>query len=94
MAQPLSQDQINEALESLDGWEFDEDTITKEYEFEDFSEALGFIVQVGLEAEKHVHHPEIYNVYNTVDISLSTHDAGDKVTEKDVELAKAIESIL
>ncbi len=94
MAQPLSESDIREALNSLEGWEFGDDKISKEFEFNDFSEALGFIVRVGLEAEKLVHHPQLFNVYNTVNISLNTHDAGDKVTQKDVDLAKAIESIL
>lgn len=94
MAQPLSESDIRKALNSLDGWELSDDTIKKEFEFKDFSEALGFIVRVGLEAEKQVHHPQLFNVYNTVKISLNTHDAGDKVTQKDVDLAKAIESIL
>lgn len=93
MAQPLSESDINQALSSLEGWEFDDDKISKEFSFKDFSESLGFIVRVGLEAEKQVHHPELFNVYNTVKISLSTHDAGDKVTQKDVDLAKAIESV-
>ncbi|MCH2449700.1 MAG: 4a-hydroxytetrahydrobiopterin dehydratase [Gracilimonas sp.] len=93
MAQPLSESDINQALSSLEGWEFGEDKISKEFRFNDFSEALGFIVRVGLEAEKQVHHPELFNVYNMVKISLSTHDAGDKVTQKDVDLAKAIESV-
>lgn len=94
MAQPLSEQEISEALNSLKGWEQGDDTIKKEFEFKDFSEALGFIVRVGLEAEKQVHHPGLFNVYNTVNIELSTHDAGDKITQKDVDLAKAIESIL
>ncbi len=94
MAQPLSENDIQQALSSLKGWEFGDDKIKKEIEFKDFSEALGFIVRVGLEAEKQVHHPEIFNVYNTVKIQLSTHDAGDKVTQKDIDLAKAIESVL
>ncbi len=94
MAQPLSVSDIKQALSSLEGWEFGDDIIKKEFEFKDFSEALGFIVRVGLEAEKQVHHPQLFNVYNTVNISLNTHDAGDKVTQKDVDLAKAIESIL
>lgn len=94
MAQPLSASDIHEALNSLPGWELSDDTISKEFEFNDFSEALGFIVRVGLEAEKQVHHPQLFNVYNTVKISLNTHDASDKVTQKDVDLAKAIESIL
>ena len=93
MAQPLSEADIKQALSSLEGWEFSDDKISKEFSFNDFSEALGFIVRIGLEAEKQVHHPELFNVYNTVKISLSTHDAGDKVTQKDVNLAKAIESV-
>lgn len=93
MAQPLSEADIKQALSSLEGWEFSDDKISKEFSFNDFSEALGFIVRIGLEAEKQVHHPELFNVYNTVQISLSTHDAGDKVTQKDVDLAKAIESV-
>ena len=94
MAQPLSEQEIREALNSLDGWELGDDVIKKEFSFNDFSEALGFIVRVGVEAEKQVHHPQLFNVYNTVNISLNTHDAGDKVTQKDVDLAKAIESVL
>jgi len=94
MAKPLSEQEIRDALNSLKGWEHGDNIITKEFEFNDFSEALGFIVRVGLEAEKQVHHPQLFNVYNTVNISLNTHDAGDKVTQKDVDLAKAIESIL
>lgn len=94
MAQSLSEQDIREALNSLEGWEFGDDKIKKEFSFKDFSEALGFIVRVGLEAEKQVHHPELFNVYNTVNIQLSTHDAGDKVTQKDLDLAKAIESVL
>jgi 4a-hydroxytetrahydrobiopterin dehydratase len=94
MAQPLSESDIKQALSSLEGWGFSDDKISKEFSFKDFSEALGFIVRVGLEAEKQVHHPGLFNVYNTVKIELSTHDAGDKVTQKDVDLAQAIESVL
>lgn len=94
MAQPLSIDEVREALKSLEGWELSTGKIKKNFEFEDFSEALGFIVRIGLEAEKQVHHPGIYNVYNTVKIELSTHDAGDEVTQKDIDLAQAIESVL
>lgn len=93
MAEPLSESDIKQALNSLKGWEFGDDKISKEFSFNNFSEALGFIVRIGLEAEKQVHHPELFNVYNTVKISLSTHDAGDKVTQKDLDLAKAIESV-
>ena len=94
MATPLSQNEINKALKDLEGWEQGEGKITKHFHFNDFSQALGFIVRVGVEAEKQVHHPGLSNVYNTVWIELSTHDAGDQVTQKDIDLAKAIEGIL
>lgn len=94
MAQPLSENEVKEALQSLDGWKLGDDTITKEYKFKDFSEALGFLVRVGIQAEKQGHHPSIFNVYNKVKIELNTHDAGNKVTQKDVDLAQAIESVL
>ena len=93
MSEPLSENEINEAIDELEGWSFSNDKISKEYKFSDFREAMAFMVRVGFEAEEQVHHPEIFNVYNTVSISLQTHDAGAKVTAKDVDLAKAIERI-
>lgn len=93
MSQALAENEINEQIKELDGWTFAEDKISKEYTFSDFKEALSFLVRVGFEAEDQVHHPEIFNVYNTVRISLQTHDAGDKVTQKDIDLAQAIERI-
>lgn len=66
----------------------------RHYLFNDFSEALAFIMRVGLEAEKAQHHPEIHNVYNKVRLRLSTHDAGDVVTEKDHALARAIDKLV
>jgi 4a-hydroxytetrahydrobiopterin dehydratase len=90
---PLSKKQIKKELEQLDGWSFEGDTITKDFSFPDFKEAISFMVRVGFEAEALVHHPDWSNVYNSVSISLSTHDAGGKVTEKDIKLAKAIEEI-
>ncbi|MEO1022627.1 MAG: 4a-hydroxytetrahydrobiopterin dehydratase [Bacteroidota bacterium] len=89
----LSEQAINEALTDLDGWDHDEDMITCGYEFKHFKEALGFIVQVGLVAEQKGHHPEIFNVYNKVVISLQTHDAGNKVTQTDIDMARAIEEL-
>ena len=90
---PLSEQEINSALQSLEGWGFDDDKLWKKFEFGNFKEALAFIVRVGVEAELHTHHPSIFNVYNTVTIGLQTHDAGDKVTQNDVDLATAIEGI-
>ncbi len=91
--QPLSETVIAEMLRSLNGWEFDGSTLKKEFTFDDFIQAMAFMVQAGLNAEKIGHHPEIHNIYNKVSITLSTHDAGDKVTEKDFKLAQAIDEI-
>ncbi len=89
----LSKNEIEQELKNLSGWTFEEDKISKEFEFENFKEAMAFMVKVGFEAEDQAHHPEWKNVYNKVSISLSTHDAGGKITEKDIRLAKAIEGV-
>jgi 4a-hydroxytetrahydrobiopterin dehydratase len=93
MAEPLSEDKISQALTNLPGWEHENNKLSKEFSFDNFRDAMAFINRIAFEAEEQVHHPEIFNVYNTVNISLSTHDAGGKVTEKDVKLAKTIESL-
>lgn len=64
-----------------------------EFKFDDFINAFSFLTKVAILAEKHNHHPEIKNVYNTVNLRLLTHDDGDKITEKDHKLAKAIEAL-
>jgi 4a-hydroxytetrahydrobiopterin dehydratase len=79
-------------LKDLKGWKFNDNGIEKKFLFKNFSEALGFIVQVGVLAEKQGHHPELFNVYDKVNIRLSTHDANG-LTEKDFNLAKAIEML-
>lgn len=93
MAEPLSDEKISKELNNLPGWSHEDDKLSKEYNFDNFRDAMAFINRIAFEAEEQVHHPEIFNVYNTVNISLSTHDAGGKVTEKDVKLAKTIESL-
>lgn len=93
MATPLSEQEISQALDELPGWTHEDDTLKKEFSFKDFREAFAFISRIAFEAEEQVHHPELFNVYNTVRIGLSTHDAGGKVTEKDIKLAKSIESL-
>lgn len=93
MSDPLSSDAVEKALGDLPGWSFSNDMITKQYEFDGFEQAFGFMAQVGLLAQAQNHHPELFNVFNKVTLSLSTHDAGGKVTAKDVELAKAIEKL-
>ena len=79
-------------LKDLKDWKFNDNGIEKKLVFKNFSEALGFIVQVGLLAEKQGHHPELFNVFNKVNIRLSTHDANG-LTDKDFNLAKAIENL-
>ncbi|SHG71312.1 4a-hydroxytetrahydrobiopterin dehydratase [Flavobacterium micromati] len=88
-----SKESVQEVLKGLNNWEFNNNGIEKDFKFKNFTEALGFIVQVGVNAEKNNHHPELFNVYNKVTIRLTTHDA-DGVTEKDIDLAKAIEKLL
>ena len=66
------------------------DAITRKFEFGNFNEAFGFMTRVGLLAEKMDHHPEWFNVYNKVEVTLATHDAGG-VTENDVKMAKAMD---
>ena len=75
-------------------WKEENDKLQRSFQFKDFSEAFAFMTRVALAAEKMDHHPEWSNVYNKVEIKLSTHDAGDKVTEKDRKLAKAIDGIV
>ena len=89
----LDEAAISEALATLEGWARSDDgiAIEKKFKFKTFREAFGFMTEGALAAEKFNHHPEWFNVYNKVDITLSTHDAGG-VTEKDIALAKFIEA--
>ncbi|MEM1269878.1 MAG: 4a-hydroxytetrahydrobiopterin dehydratase [Bacteroidota bacterium] len=89
---PLSDEQITDALTELPGWAYENDSIVKTYTFGDFREAVSFIVRLAFHAEDQDHHPALNNVYNRVDVTLNTHDAGDVVTQKDIDLAKTIES--
>lgn len=81
------------ALESLLGWEHVDGALSKSFAFKDFPGAITFIVALSYVCEELDHHPDIYNVYRKVVISTTTHDAMNKVTETDVELATRIESI-
>lgn len=75
-------------------WEEKNNTLYRKFEFRNFSEAFGFMTRVALEAEKMDHHPDWSNAYNKVEISLSTHSAGNVVTEKDRKLAKKIDELV
>lgn len=74
-------------------WKEANDKLTRDFEFTNFVKAFAFMTEVAFLAEKHQHHPEWTNVYNKVTINLSTHDAGDVVTDKDRKLAKAIDQL-
>ena len=93
----LDQAQIDEALERLNGssdapWKQQDKTLTKQFKFADFSAAFAFMTRVALLAEKADHHPDWSNVYNRVNITLTTHEAGG-LTDKDFDLASAIEKL-
>jgi 4a-hydroxytetrahydrobiopterin dehydratase len=90
----LRRDEIVEALEELNGWQrlSGRDAIGKSYKFKHFRAAFAFMTEVALLAEKADHHPEWSNVYNRVDIVLTTHDAGG-VSQRDIDLAKNIDRI-
>jgi 4a-hydroxytetrahydrobiopterin dehydratase len=90
---PLTDSQVNAVLPELSGWAFDGHKLIKSFQFKNFREALAFMVRLGFEAEGLDHHPEIKNVYNKVELALNTHDAGGRVTEMDVELARRIEKL-
>jgi 4a-hydroxytetrahydrobiopterin dehydratase len=91
MAQKLTGDARKAALAKLAGWSEvkDRDAITRTFVFRDFNEAFGFMTRAALIAEKLDHHPEWFNVYKTVTVTLSTHDAGG-LTERDATLAEAM----
>jgi 4a-hydroxytetrahydrobiopterin dehydratase len=95
MVEQLSELERAAALDRLGEWDYDDarDALTRRFLFADFSEAFAFMTRVALLAEKADHHPEWSNVWNRVDILLTTHDAGG-LSARDVEMAKAIDALL
>jgi 4a-hydroxytetrahydrobiopterin dehydratase len=95
MIEQLSEEERADALDGLPDWDYDDgrDAIRRSFTFENFSEAFAFITQVALMAEKADHHPEWFNVYNRVDIMLTTHDAGG-LSARDVEMAGQIDALV
>ena len=91
----LDADARSDALSSLEGWLVVDgrDAITKSFAFADFSEAWAFMTRVAMLAEQQDHHPEWFNVWNRVDITLSTHDCGG-LSAKDIRLAQTIEKLI
>ena len=93
MSKALSAEEIASACAALPGWSFERDALARQFTFGSFREAMSFMARIAFEAEALNHHPEWTNVYNRVAIRLNTHDAGGKVTRKDVELAQRIQKI-
>jgi 4a-hydroxytetrahydrobiopterin dehydratase len=94
MAQKLTESERTAALAKLPNWTVvpGRDAISRSFRFKDFSAAFGFMARAALVAEKLDHHPEWFNVYNRVDVTLATHDAGG-LTQKDIELARVMDEL-
>ena len=92
MPERLTDDAADEAVTKLDGWSRKDDGIEKTFVFSDFVAAFGWMSSVALVAERMNHHPEWFNVYKTVQVRLSTHDAGG-LTSLDCELAAAMDQM-
>lgn len=94
MSHLISDSELEVALSGLPGWSVENDQLVKRYQLGSFREAVAAIVRISFEAEDANHHPEITNAYNSLEIRLCTHDAGDKLTDKDLKLAAKIEEIV
>ena len=90
-SETMDPETLKHELADLNEWTHEDNQLVKRYKFMDFTSALAFIVRVGVLAEKANHHPTLENTYNRVTLRLCTHDAGNVVTAKDIDLAKAIE---
>ncbi len=89
----LSQEDIEEELKDLQGWSVVNEKLHKEFLFDNFNQAFGFMTRSAMEIEKMNHHPEWFNAYNRIIIELTTHDAGG-ITKNDVNLAKILNSLV
>lgn len=92
MRTPLSEAEVVQALQQLTEWQQSGDRLARTYRFKDFIDAFGWMSSVALVAESMNHHPEWRNVYATVEVELTTHDAGG-ITARDLELAKAMDRL-
>jgi 4a-hydroxytetrahydrobiopterin dehydratase len=90
---PLSSDEVSHLVESLEGWELDGVLLRRQLVFDSFVQAFGFMAQVALIAERLDHHPNWSNVYNRVDLAITTHDAGG-LTALDFEFARRVDAVL
>src|ERR1700682_4466751 len=94
MIKKLTPDELSKLLAELKHWQLSEDSraIHRSFKFADFNEAFGFMTRVAIKAQEMNHHPEWFNAYSTVEITLSTHEAGG-LTERDIELARFIDEV-
>lgn len=88
----LSEEKLEEELSKLSGWSIVNDKLHKEFLFENFNQAFGFMARASMEIEKMNHHPEWFNVYNKITVDLTTHDSGG-ITKNDINLAKILNSL-
>jgi 4a-hydroxytetrahydrobiopterin dehydratase len=89
----LSSEAVQSALSGLSGWKHDDDMITKTYEFDSYLAGAAFAAAVATIAEGRDHHPDMLVTWRKVKVSFTTHDAGSKVTQKDVDAAQAVEAL-
>ena len=89
----LSELEIEEELKQLSEWRIKNDKLHKEFKFDNFNQAFGFMTRAAMEIEKMNHHPEWFNVYNRITVELTTHDAGG-ITKNDVNLARILDSLV
>ena len=89
----LSITDIDEELKSLPGWSVVNEKLHKEFQFDSFNQAFGFMTRAAMEIEKMNHHPEWFNVYNKITVDLTTHDAGG-ITKNDINLARILNSLV
>ena len=89
----LLESDIEEELKKLTGWSVKNDKLHKEFQFNNFNQAFGFMTRAAMEIEKMNHHPEWFNVYNRITVDLTTHDA-DGITNNDVNLARILNSLV
>ena len=89
----LSELEIEEELKQLSEWRIKNDKLHKEFKFDNFNQAFGFMTRAAMEMEKMNHHPEWFNVYNRITVELTTHDAGG-ITKNDVNLARILNTLV
>lgn len=90
---PLTTEELNEALQSLPGWQIKNGKLHKVFVFSSFSRAIGWMVSTAVEADKLDHHPEWTNVYNRVIVNLVTHDLGNQISTWDIHLAQIMDKL-